>query len=308
MKKVLITVVIPVYKCCGALREIYDRLNKTLSLITDKFEIIFVNDASPDNSWEIIKELANLDNRVKGIKLSKNFGQHYAITAGLDFVQGEWVVVMDCDLQDKPEEIIKLYNKAKEGYDIVFGRRINRKDNFFKKMSSKLFYIIFNYFTDNNLDCSSANFSIVNIKVIDVMKKFKEQNRFYYIFLNYVGFNKTYIEIEHSERKEGKSSYSLKKLSKLALDIIISYSNKPLRISIIFGFIMSFLSFLYGLFIVLKYFLYKITIPGWTSLIVSLFFIGGLILSNLGILGIYIGKIFNEVKGRPLYIIEEIIL
>jgi len=301
-----ISVVSPVYGCCDSLNDLYARLKESLSTISEDFEIIFVNDASPDNAWDTIKELVAKDNRVKGINLSRNFGQHKAIAAGLAHAQGDWVVVMDCDLQDQPEEIIKLYNKAQEGYDVVFGRRVIRNDSFFKKLGSKIFYKIYNYFTETNIDNSVANFSIISNQVLQELQKFREQNRSYPLFVNWLGFRRINIHINHSKREDGKSSYTFQKLMNLAIDSIVSQSNKPLRLSIKFGFMLSFLSIFYGIWLILRYFTQSIPVEGWTSVMVSIFFIGGLLFANMGFLGLYIGKVFNETKNRPLYLIQEI--
>jgi polyisoprenyl-phosphate glycosyltransferase len=300
-----ISIVTPVYGCCKSLNNLYERLNKTLSTITDNFEIIMVNDSSPDNAWEAIKELAKKDNRVKGINLSRNFGQHKAITAGLDYAKGDWIVVMDCDLQDQPEEIIKLYNKVLEGYDIVFGRRVERKDSFFKKLSSKVFYKVYDYFTESKIDNTIANFSIISEKVLNTLKEMREQNRMYPLFINWIGFKRTEINIDHASREEGKSSYTLIKLINLAVDSIVSQSNKPLKLSIKFGFLISFFSLIYAFWLIFRYFIYSMPIEGWTSVMVSIYFIGGLLFANMGILGLYIGKIFDETKNKPIYIIQE---
>jgi len=305
MKHPYITVVIPVYGCCDSLKNLYARLVKTIEVITTDFDIIMVNDASPDNSWAIIKELAVKDNRVKGINLSRNFGQHRAITAGIDQVNSDWTVVMDCDLQDQPEEILKLYNKAKEGFDIVFGRRVERQDSFLKKLGSYVFYKIYSYFTESQVDGSVANFSIISKKGIESLQGMREQNRAYPLFVNWIGFNRVNIDIEHGHREQGKSSYTLRKLINLAFDSIISQSNKPLKLSIKFGFVLSFLSMIYGLWLTLMYYAYSVPVAGWTSVMVSLYFIGGLLFANMGILGLYIGKAFDETKQRPLYIIQE---
>ena len=305
LNEIEISIITPVYGCCKSLNNLYERLNQTLSMITDNFEIIMVNDSSPDNAWESIKELSKKDGRIKGINLSRNFGQHKAITAGLDYAKGNWIVVMDCDLQDQPEEIIKLYNKALEGYDIVFGRRIERKDSFFKKLGSKIFYKIYDYFTESKVDNTIANFSIISNKVLDTLKQMREQNRMYPLFVNWVGFKRTEINIEHSSRDEGKSSYTITKLINLAIDSIVSQSNKPLKLSIKFGFIIAFLSLLYGTWLVFRYFVFSVPVEGWTSVMVSIYFIGGLLFANMGILGLYIGKIFDETKNRPIYIVQE---
>jgi glycosyltransferase involved in cell wall biosynthesis len=305
MRNIHISVVIPVYGCCKSLNKLYDRLVISLSSISNNFEIIMINDASPDSSWDIIVQLSKNDNRVKGINFSRNFGQHYAITAGLDYAQGDWIVVMDCDLQDQPEEIVKLYNKAQEGFDIVFGKRENRQDNFYKRLSSKIFYKIFDYLTDTKTDSSIANFSIISNKVLQVLKSYKEQNRSYALFVNLIGFKRIDINIIHAKRDTGKSSYTFRKLINLAIDGIVSQSNKPLKLSIKFGFMLSFITIFYALWLILRYLFLDISVEGWTSVMVSIYFITGLLFLNMGFLGLYIGKIFDEVKNRPLYIIAE---
>lgn len=300
-----ISVVIPVYGCRGALHELYERLVKTLESINPAFEIIMVNDACPQDSWDILKELAEEDCRVKAINLSRNFGQLKAVLAGLDYVQGDWIVVMDCDLQDQPEEIVKLYNKAQEGYDTVFGRRYERKDSLTKRLCSFGFCKVYEYFTEGSFDHTICNFSICSRNVIDSYLKLREQNRAFTIFIRWLGFNQTVIDIEHAERAEGNSAYTLKKRWNLAKDIIIAESNKPLRFSIVVGMTVSILSFVYIIFLIVRYFHSNISVTGWTSLTVSLYFLSGLILMNIGIVGLYIGKIFDETKARPIYIIKD---
>jgi len=299
-----ISIVTPVFGCNESLYQLYQRLEKALSAITSDFEIIMINDASPDNAWQVISDLAEKDDRVKGVNLSRNFGQHCAITAGLDFAQGDWVVVMDCDLQDQPEEIIKLYNKAQEGFDVVFGRRYQRKDSYFKRLGSIVFYEIYDYFTESKIDNTIANFSIISASVVKQLRKLREQNRSYPLFVNWVGFKRANINIEHAERPGGTSSYTFKKLINLAIDSIVSQSNKPLKLSIYVGFSMSFLSLFYASWLTVKYFMYEIPVEGWTSVIVSIYFIGGLLFANMGMLGLYLGKIFDEAKNRPLYVVK----
>jgi dolichol-phosphate mannosyltransferase len=301
---VQISVVTPVYGCRSCLDELCYRLKEALEKITFDFEIILVNDASPDEAWETIVEISQKDKRVKGLNLSRNFGQHNAITAGLDHSKGEWVVVMDCDLQDQPEEIINLYNKAQEGFDIVFAKRMNRKDGFFKTYTSRIFYGIFNFLTDIKPDFTIANFGIYSNISIKEYLKFKESFKVFPILIRLIGFRNTAIEVMHGIRPNGKSSYNYLKLIKLALKIVVSHSNKPLYISIYLGFFMAMLSFLYSVILILRYFSYNVPL-GYTSIILTILFIGGLILIMLGILGIYLGKIFDQVKERPLYIIKQ---
>jgi len=301
-----LSVVTPVYGCGKTLSVLYTRLERALSEISNDFEIIMINDASPDNAWKEIKDLASKDKRVKGINFSRNFGQHRAITAGLDYAKGDWVVVMDCDLQDQPEEIVKLYNKAQEGYDVVFGRRYDRKDRYIKQIGSKIFYKIYDYLSDSNTDHSIGNFSIISKKVVKNFRKLNEQHQPYGYFVNWLGFKRIHMDIEHSTRLSGQSSYSFKKLLNLAIDNIVSQSNKPLRMSIKFGFMLSAFSAFYAFYLIIKYFLADEVITGWTSVMVSIYFIGGLLFANLGFIGLYIGKTFDEIKNRPLYIIDEI--
>ncbi len=303
--KTHISVVVPVYGCARSLVELYEKLKETLGRVTNDFEIIMVNDSSPDDAWDVIREISKEDTRLKGINLSRNFGQHNAITAGLDFCKGDWIVVMDCDLQDTPGEILKLYAKAQEGFDIVFASRLIRNDSFIKKISSKLFYVVFNMLSNNKSDHTSANFGIFSKVVIENFKRFKEQNRTFPFFIDWMGFNSTTVEIEHSKRKDGESSYTVAKLINLGIDSIIAQSNKPLKISIKFGFLLALFSLLYGCWLIFKYFAYGVPIAGWTSVMVSIYFVGGLLFANLGILGLYLGRVFDEIKSRPLYIVKE---
>ncbi|MCK4687653.1 MAG: glycosyltransferase family 2 protein [Candidatus Lokiarchaeota archaeon] len=304
-EKIYISTVIPMYKCSQCIEELYKRLITSLEKITNNYEIIFVNDGSPGNDWDIIKKISSNDIHVKGINLSRNFGQHYAITAGLDYAKGEWVVVMDCDLQDQPEEIQKLYKKAQKGYDIVFGRRVIREDGYFKRLKSKIFFKIFYFFTNIKFDHTVANFSISKQIVIENFKNLEEHNRTFPLFMKWLGFKIGYETITHSKRFSGKTSYNFSKLINIVIGSVLAYSNKPLKLSIILGFFMSIITFICGLIIIIRYFFHSIPIQGWTSIIVSIFFLAGLIFINMGILGLYMGKIFNETKHRPLYIISE---
>lgn len=300
-----ISVVCPVYACSDCLMLLCDRLKTTLSQLTEEFEIILINDACPQNSWEIIESICALDQRVKGINLSRNFGQHYAITAGLEHAAGQWIVVMDADLQDQPEEIIKLYQKAQEGYDIVVGERTERCDSFFKKLTSRCFYAALAFFTDLEHDAAIANFGIYSRNVVQSILLFREQNRAFPLLVNMVGFKKISIPIIHAEREMGVSSYTFKKLFKLAMDSIVVHSNKPLRLSIKLGVLVSFFSVSYALWLVVRHVFYAVPVPGWTSMMVVMLFMFGLLFSVLGVLGVYVGKVFDQAKGRPLYLAQQ---
>ncbi|QFS45341.1 glycosyltransferase family 2 protein [Nostoc sphaeroides] len=301
----IISVVIPVYKAENCLHELYTRLKSSLQIISEDFEIILVEDCGGDRSWEIILELADQDPRVKGIQFSRNFGQHYGITAGIDYCDGDWVVVMDCDLQDRPEEITRLYAKAQEGYDVVLAKRSNRQDTLLKKLASKLFYQVFNYLADLKYDAEVGNFRIISRKVVCNFRLMREQLRFFGGLVDWMGFPCASIKVQHDSRLEGKSTYTFKKLWKLATHTIIAYSDKPLRLSIKIGFMISLLAFLAGTYLIIKAILFGTPVIGWSSLIVSLYFLGGIIISILGIIGIYLGKTFDETKKRPLYLIKN---
>ncbi len=301
-----LSVVIPVYKAENCLDELYQCLKAVLERISTDFEIVLVEDCGGDNSWGVIERLAAADSRVRGIQFSRNFGQHYGITAGLDYCQGDWVVVMDCDLQDRPEEIPRLYAKAQEGYDVVLARRGTRRDPPVKRITAWLFYKIFSYLADIEYDGESGNFRIMSRKVAANFSRMREQLRFFGGLVQWMGFPTASIEVEHAERFEGKSTYTFAKLWRLATDTIIAYSDKPLRLAVRLGFLMAFFSFCYGTYILGHALLYGSPIPGWNSVIVSLYFIGGIIIAILGIIGIYLGKTFDESKKRPLYIVSQL--
>ncbi len=305
VKKIDISVVIPVYGCRAAIPELHRRLCESLEKISKAFEIILVDDYCPQNSWEEIQKVCEKDKRVIGIHMARNFGQIRAITAGLDKSRGDWVVVMDCDLQDRPETIPELYQKAQEGYDVVFARREGRKDSAITKFLSKCFYKVYDYFTDGTFDSSICNFSISKRKVIDYYCRMREQNRAYTMFIRWLGFKQTAIDMPADERFEGKSSYNLKRKLKMAFEIITSQSNKPLLFSVKLGFVSAFLALIYIIYLVFREIILGDVLVGWTSIVASIYLMGGIILCAIGVVGIYVGNIFNEAKNRPLYVIDE---
>lgn len=306
MKAIDISVVIPVYKAEGSLDELYGRLLSTLEPISRSFEIILVEDCGGDGSWLIIERLALADPRVRGIQFSRNFGQHYGITAGLDYCRGDWVVVMDCDLQDRPEEVARLYAKALEGYDIVRAARGGRRDSLPKRLTSWLFYRLFSYLADIDYDGDAGNFCIMSRKVVVNFRRMREQLRFFGGLVMWMGFRTATVNVTHAERLDGKSTYTFRKLFRLAAETIIAYSDKPLRLAVRLGFLMASISFCYGTYILVHSLVHRSPIAGWSSLIVSLYFIGGVIISILGIMGIYLGKAFDQTKDRPLYIVDRL--
>ena len=301
----MISIVSPVYRAEKILPILVSEINLVMERIGEDYEIILVDDRSPDNSWEVMKVLSSPNSKIKSIRLSRNFGQHSAIFAGLTRAKGDWVVVMDCDMQDQPKEIAKLYKKALEGYDIVLGQRENRKDKFLKKLTSRLFYKVFNYLSGANFDNNVANFGIYHQKTIKSILDMKDYVKFFSLFINWIGFKSVSIPIEHGEREEGKSTYSVGRLFKQAFNVIISFSDKPLRLFINFGLSISILSFVLGIYYLYLSITHKITQPGFSSLILSIWFLSGIIISCIGIVGVYLGKTFDQTKGRPTFIIDE---
>ena len=302
-----LSIVSPVYKGEKMLDELVRRISEATETVTDDYEIVLTNDGSPDNSWEGIKRICESNKKVVGVNLSRNFGQPYAITAGLSYAKGNYIVVIDCDLQNRPEEIPRLYKKAKKGYDIVFACRVKREDTFLKRMSSLVFHKVYNFLSGNNTNKEVAEFGLYSKKVIDVYLGIPEYARSFAELIQTLGFNVGTIEVLHAERAEGESSYTLKSLLKLAFDNMISNSNKPLFLAVFLGFVMSLGSFLMAIYNIIAKYLGINEVEGYTTIVFSIWFVGGLLLFMLGIVGLYIGKIFDQVKGRPIFIVKDVI-
>ncbi|KAA9129740.1 glycosyltransferase family 2 protein [Marinihelvus fidelis] len=303
--RVHISVVTPVYGRSLDLVTLYERIRTSLSSITEDFEIVMVNDASPDNAWEVIQKLSGRDRRVKGVNLSKNFGQHEAITAGIELSRGEWVVVMDCDLQDPPEDIPKLYNKALNGFDIVFGKRKERNDSATKKTLSRLFFLFIKHGCGLEHEPETANFGIFSRRVVKETQNNARMQMPFMRRLHDLGFRRSHVQVGHNHREIGESSYSLRKRISLAFDSVISYSNRPLKFAVACGFSMSAISAIYAAVVIAQYLFLQKPPAGWASVIVSLYFIGGLLLAIVGVLGLYVGKVFDVARGRPAYVVQE---
>jgi glycosyltransferase involved in cell wall biosynthesis len=299
-----ISVVVPVYGSDEVLRELYRRVVTTVEKITPDFELILVNDASPDNAWRVIRELAGKDKRVRGINLSRNFGQYPATTAGLQASKGEWVVVMDCDLQDQPEEIDHMYRKAQEGFFVVVGSRQKRHDNWLRSLVSRAFYTMLGYLSGINQDRTVANFGIYHRKVIDAILSLPEHMRYFSVMVRWVGFRTAIVPVQHAKRKGGASGYSLRKLFRLATDIILAYTEKPLRIIVKVGMFVTVCASLY-LFVVIARGIFSQPVQPLEFLTGSLWFIFGLLSTMIGIIALYLGKTFDETKRRPIYIVQE---
>lgn len=300
-----LSVVVPVYRGASFIDPLHRRLRRVLAGMTRDFEIILVDDGGGDDSWRVIDSLCRKDKRVRGLKLSRNFGQHQAIAAGLDHAAGDWTVIMDGDLQDLPEEIPRLYAAARRGFDVVLARRAARSHPLFRRAASRLFYSLLAYLTDTEQDPCVANFGIYSRKALDAVRSMRESFRYFPALIRWVGFSTFKLDVKHEQRARGTSTYSWKKLLRLALDVMISFSEKPLRLAVKLGLALSLLSFLGAVALLVRALAVQQKVPGWSSLMVSVWFLSGLIIFVLGMVGIYIGKIFHQVKNRPLYIVDE---
>jgi polyisoprenyl-phosphate glycosyltransferase len=300
-----LSIVSSIYNTGEIAGDLVRQVVEAVSGITADFEIILVDDGSPDDAWPILEKLAAGDRRIRAIKLTRNFGQHRALAAGLDVCKGEYVVVMDSDLQDQPKEIIRLYDAAKEGFPVVMARRKDRTDAIYRRLASRLFYWLLRTLSGLKADHEIANFGIYHRTVIDEVNRMRENDRFLPMIIHWGGFRTKVIDVRHGSRKEGKSGYSLGRLLRLAFNITLTYSDKPLRYAVKAGFVISSISFLFGLYTLVEYMRGKILVLGYTSLILSFWFMGGVILFTLGMVGVYVGRTFEEVKKRPGYIIEK---
>ena len=302
-----ISVVVPIYFEEENIFPLYERLigvvSKEMNL---DYEIIFVNDGSKDDSVQNIKQLIEQDQNIRLLNFSRNFGHQVAVTAGLEHTEGEVVVIIDADLQDPPELIRDMYEKYKQGYDVVYAKRKSRAgESFFKKKTAKLFYRVLDFMSDVDIPLDTGDYRLMSRRVVEQLNNMPEKNRFIRGLVTWVGYQQTYVEYNRDERHAGETGYSLSKMIKFSLDGITSFSTFPLKIATIFGVGISGISFIYILRIIyLKLFTEK-TIQGWSSIMVSNLFLGGIILLTLGILGEYIGRIYTELKSRPQYIIKD---
>lgn len=300
------SIVVPVYNEELVAKESYKRLKQVMDSTQEEYELIFVNDGSRDKTEEIISEICKQDKNVRLINFSRNFGHQTAITAGMDYSSGQAVVVIDADLQDPPEVILDMIAKWKEGYDVVYGQRLKRKgETFFKKVTAKMFYRLLAAMTSVDIPVDTGDFRLIDRKVCDVMSSLTEKNRYVRGLVSWVGFRQTAVTYVRDERFAGETKYPLKKMLKFAMDGITTFSYKPLKISTYIGFLVSALSFVYLIVVLCLRLFTDTTVTGWAStLAVSLMF-NGVILMMLGIIGEYIGRIYDETKNRPLYIVRE---
>jgi glycosyltransferase involved in cell wall biosynthesis len=301
-----LSVVIPVYRCAECMQALYERLIAALEPTVDWFEIVFVDDRSPDNSWEILSALANRDLRVRAVRLSRNFGQHAAITAGLAESRGRWTVVMDCDLQDPPEEIPRLLEKAAEGYEIVLSRRVRRRQSRLRRLASRAYFRVRNFFMRMDMGTEYSTLSLLSRKVVDAFLDVRDRDRQYMLIVYWLGFDRAEIEIEHAERLAGTSAYTMRQLIQVAIEGFFFETTILLRWIVYLGFVLALVGALLAAWFIVAYFLFD-PYPGWTSVAVLLLIVGGFIITSLGVTGLYIGKIFGQVKDRPLYVVDDVI-
>ena len=301
----LLSVVAPVYGCSSCLEELVDRILRATSRYADSVEIVLVDDASPDDAWARICELARLHSSVRGIRLSRNFGQHYAIAAGIEHASGDLVAVLDCDLQDLPEELPKLLEASSRGHDIVFASREERQDDWFKRMSSVAFAKMLSWLTGVAQDHRTANFGVFSRRTINLVNAMPEHDRFFPLMVKWTGLPMATVPVTHSARHSGNSGYSLRKLLRLATNVVLSYSDKPLRLVVQTGLSFSAVAVLVVAFSIYRYSVGDIEVAGFTSIVASVWLIGGVMIFCMGVIGLYLGRLFNASKQRPYYIIGE---
>jgi len=309
MNKVNCSVVIPVYNEEEVVNECYSRIKSVMDSTNESYEIIFVNDGSRDKTCEIVNKICEQDKNVKLIDFSRNFGHQLAITAGMNYSTGDAVVVIDADLQDPPEVILDMIKKWREGYQVVYGKRLKREgESVFKRVTAKVFYRVLRKLTEFDIPVDAGDFRLIDRKVCDALSKMNEKNRYVRGIISWLGFKTTYVEFVREKRFAGKTKYPLKKMLKFATDAVISFSYKPLKITSYLGLLLSAFSFIYLVCaIVFKLFGVITTVPGWTSIVAISLFFNGIVLLVLGIMGEYVGRIYDEVKERPLYVVNEFV-
>ena len=299
----VISVVIPVYNCAGCLPALHERLTETLSAITADYEIVLVDDRSRDDAWDVLTALARADRRLRIVRLSRNFGQHAAITAGLTRSRGDWTVVMDCDLQEPPEEIARLWAKAQEGYDIVRATRKGRRHSAFRRMSASLYRRMLSEREGGEIEFSTL--SLISRKVVDAFLQLRDRDREYQLVLDWLGFSQATISFAHADRAgDSPSAYGLRELVRVALDGMFFRTTVLLRWIVLLGFVVALLGGLLAIYAVYARYV-EGSPPGYTSIVVLLVLLSGFIIISLGVVALYVGRIFDQVKGRPLFVVDE---
>jgi polyisoprenyl-phosphate glycosyltransferase len=303
---ILYSIVIPVYNEAEVLPALYNRLTRVMEGLVEPYEIIFINDGSRDDSTMLLRDFQDRDARVKFLNFSRNFGHQIAITAGLDYSSGQAAVVMDADLQDPPEVIPRLIEQWRKGYDIVFAVRAKRQgEGFFKRATAALFYRLFRRMAATEIPLDAGDFRLMSRRAVEALQSIRERNRFIRGLAGWIGFRQTAVTYVRDVRQAGETKYPLKKMLRFALNGLLSFSVVPLQLASYLGFLISSIGFFYIVYAIgLKLFTDRVVL-GWTSVMVAMLFLGGVQLISLGIIGEYIGRIYDEVKQRPLYVVDE---
>lgn len=306
MGKIQYSIIVPLYNEEEVIGESYKRIKAVMEETKEDYEIIFINDGSRDQTEHLVKEICSKDPNIKLINFSRNFGHQPAITAGMKESSGEAIIIIDADLQDPPSVMLKMIEKWKEGYDVVYGKRIKRSgETFFKKMTAKMYYRLLTRITDVKIPVDVGDFRLIDRSVCNALNDLPERNRYVRGLVSWVGYKQTFVEFEREERFSGETKYPLRKMIKLAIDGITGFSNKPLKLASTLGYIVSCFGFIYLIIILIQKLFTDTTIQGWTSIIGLLLILNGVTLIMLGVLGEYVGRIYDEIKARPVYIIKE---
>jgi glycosyltransferase involved in cell wall biosynthesis len=301
-----LSIVIPVYGCATCLVRLHNRLNQALAGICDGWEIIFVDDRSPDNSWETLKSLAEADARVIAVRLSRNFGQQIAISAGIEKARGKMIVVMDCDLQDPPEFIPALVSEFRNGAEIVLAQRESAYQSSLRRSANRFYFWLLGLLSGTKIDGKFGSFSLISRKVADAYSRFVEIDRHYLFIIFWLGFDVRVVPYKRESRTESASAYSYGDLLRLAISGIFFQTTRLMRWVVQFGFVIALIGLLYGLYLSLGVLLFERQPPqGWTSVIVLMLFMSGVIIVSIGIVGLYVARIFEQTKLRPLYVVDE---
>ena len=301
-----LSIIIPIYNEEGNIIILFDRLKSVIEALNADCEFVFVNDGSNDGSMALIKNLSERHSNVRYIDFSRNFGHQIAVTAGLDHCTGNAAVIIDADLQDPPEIIADLYKKWKDGFEVVYAKRTSRDgEGYFKRITARVFYRMLKKITSINIPVDTGDFRLIDRKVINVLKQMPEQQKFLRGQVPWIGFRQTSVSYDRDARYTGKTGYTFRKMSRLALDGITSYSNLPLKFATFAGFIVSGIAFFMILYALYSRFIIRDYVPGWTSLMLVVLFIGGVQLICIGIIGEYVSRMSSNVRNRPLYIVNE---
>ncbi|WP_186406067.1 glycosyltransferase family 2 protein [Candidatus Accumulibacter aalborgensis] len=301
----MLSIVSPVYNEEPCLSEFLRRVELAAADLGVTHEIILIDDGSVDRSWSIIEEALRNNRALRAIRFSRNFGHHVALSAGLDYASGEWVVVMDSDLQDNPDEIAVLYGKAREGFDVVLGRRERRRHGVLKQLLARLFYRGLNYLSDGTFDPRVGVFRIMSRQVVGEVCRLREVSRFFSGLVAWVGFRQTSVDVQHGSRYAGDTKYPLRRQISLAVDALLAFSEKPLKLAIYVGTSFASAGILYAIAIVVRALLGQIAVLGYASLMAAILIVGGVSTITIGLVGVYVGRVFKQVKARPLYVVSE---